>query len=456
MGKYHVINMHFMDLCNYKCVYCYAHNSFKGTKSLEEWKKLIDDIDEYFKREKIKEGRINLVGGEPLLYNRLVEMIEYIHSKGITVSILTNGYYLTKDFVDKIADKVSMIGISIDSTNHETNIKIGRTENGKTLSIEQIEKISKIIKNYGIIFKINVVVSRLNIEEDFSELFERCSPDRIKMLQIYIINSVNKQSENLKVTREEFQEFVNKYSRYNPVVESNKDLDLGYLMVDSQGNLLINNQNEYIKIGDVFEEKISTLIEKMPYNLKNFNLRHKSVENGLVFGRFQLLHKGHEKMILQASKYAKHLIVGITNSNPYLKLEEDSYDRLQKKDNPFNYYERVEMVKKVLHRHKITNYTIVPFPIENLEKADYYLPKDVEIFINVYDEWGKEKVRRLEEKGYKVKVMDSGDNSKKYQSAKVLREMVREQDNSWKEFVSEEIIQLLEEENYKERILNYE
>lgn len=455
MAKYHVINMHFTDICNYNCTYCYAHNNASGRKkTIDEWKNLIDDIHDYFKREGIKEGRINLVGGEPLLFKELAEMIDYIYQKDITVSILTNGFYLTEEFIEKIANKVSMIGISIDSLNHQTNLKIGRSDNGKTLGFERIKELSIAIKKHGIIFKINVVVSQFNIHEDFSELFKECKPDRVKFLQVYIINSVNKKSEHLRVTDEEFKKFNNKYSATNPISESNSNIELGYIIVDSQGNFLINKDNEYIELGNIFEEKIYKLIKSIPYDLKNFNLRHIMVKTGLVFGRFQLLHKGHEEMFLQASKRAKNLIVGISNSNPYMHIEESSR-RLIKQNNPFNFYERSQMVKVALEKLNIKHYTIIPFPIENLLHAKYYLPEDIKVFIKIYDTWGDRKLNMLTNHGFDVDVMLKEDISKKYQSATNLRNMIRQNDHKWREFVSKEIQNLIDENKYEEKIKSY-
>ena len=105
MDKYDVINMHFIDICNFDCIYCYANNNQGGVKSQEKWERIIDDIAIYFKENNISTGRINLVGGEPLLYKKLPEIIDYICDKNIKVSILTNGYYLNEEFIKKVLKK---------------------------------------------------------------------------------------------------------------------------------------------------------------------------------------------------------------------------------------------------------------------------------------------------------------------------------------------------------------
>jgi radical S-adenosyl methionine domain-containing protein 2 len=46
--------------------------------------------------------------------------------------MITNGSHL--EVIRPIAHMISQVGISIDSFDHETNLKIGRACNGKTLS----------------------------------------------------------------------------------------------------------------------------------------------------------------------------------------------------------------------------------------------------------------------------------------------------------------------------------
>ena len=64
--------------------------------SLDELIIIVDRISKYFKTNKIK-GRINIAGGEPLVSRNIDKLIEYIHSKDILVSIITNGYLLNED-----------------------------------------------------------------------------------------------------------------------------------------------------------------------------------------------------------------------------------------------------------------------------------------------------------------------------------------------------------------------
>ena len=149
----------------------------------------VDKIKEYFVINGISDGRINIAGGEPFLYQGLGELIEYINEKGIEVSIITNGFLLTSNFIQQYKDKISMIGISVDSLDEEMCINLGRcTINRKTLNFKKIVDLGREIKFNGIMLKYNIVLTKLNCKESvekFKELFLKTWPDRIKLIPVF-------------------------------------------------------------------------------------------------------------------------------------------------------------------------------------------------------------------------------------------------------------------------------
>lgn len=82
-------------ICNFDCKMCYVHLQKKQMRgreelSLDEWKRIIDQA--------IDAGMIfaSLSGGECLTSPYFNEIYTYLHSKGIIITILTNGYLLDK------------------------------------------------------------------------------------------------------------------------------------------------------------------------------------------------------------------------------------------------------------------------------------------------------------------------------------------------------------------------
>lgn len=185
-----VINYHITGRCNYNCKHCFAKYRNTQECSFEDAKKIVDNIGNYFKTNNIQ-GRINLAGGEPLLVEYIDDLIDYIHNLGIKVSMVTNGSLLTIERIKKYANTVETIALSIDSLSASTNLKIGRAMNtGETLN-EEVKLLIAEMKEYGIKSKINIVVTKFNINEKFDEFIHVVKPDRLKILQMLIIDNVN-------------------------------------------------------------------------------------------------------------------------------------------------------------------------------------------------------------------------------------------------------------------------
>jgi len=131
-------------------------------------------------------------------------------------------------------------------------------------------------------------------------------------------------------------------------------------------------------------------------------------EIGVIHGRFQILHNDHVKFLLAGKKLCDHLIVGITNPDPSLtKAHESNPHRSTLIANPMTYYERYVMIRETLLENglELSEFSIVPFPINVPDLLKYYVPMDVVFFLSIYDGWGRQKKEYLEELGLKVHVL---------------------------------------------------
>lgn len=271
------LNLHFINHCNYKCVYCFADKTIDSYPDLNSLLKWIDTISDYFKKNKITNPRINLVGGEPLLYNEIIPLIKYIHSKGIRVSLVTNGSLLTNEFLSEVGEYLDMIGISVDTLEKETAIKLGRCNmNKETLSLEKLVMICKKIKILNIKLKINIVVSKFNFRENFSNFLNKVKAERVKFLELYIVDEMNKESVEYKLSKEEYNEFCSKHSMCKNILkENNEKFDGGYIMIDYKGDLIVNHSNKHIYCGNIEIENFSILAKKAlkVVKIENYSLR---------------------------------------------------------------------------------------------------------------------------------------------------------------------------------------
>jgi len=115
-------------------------------------------------------------------------------------------------------------------------------------------------------------------------------------------------------------------------------------------------------------------------------------ETGVIHGRFQILHNDHMKYLMAGKKMCKHLVVGITNPDPFLTRQEDADpNRSAPQANPLTYYERYVMVGSALDEAWVSprEFSIVPFPINIPKLYKYYVPMDAVFFLSIYDKWEK-------------------------------------------------------------------
>lgn len=98
--------------CNLRCKWCYARNTgykISDNISFEDFRNIADFV------KSCGDDQILLIGGEPTLYSKLIECIEYCNSIDIQTVLVTNGVLLTnRELVEKYKKAgLSSIDISI-------------------------------------------------------------------------------------------------------------------------------------------------------------------------------------------------------------------------------------------------------------------------------------------------------------------------------------------------------
>ena len=272
--NYNVVNFHVINECNYGCTYCFGKFDCHHPLPLKDAKRIVDEIAKYFREKNISSPRINLAGGEPTIYKHLDELIDYIHSLGISVSIVTNGSHLTQERVRSWKGKVSCIGISIDSLVKETNLKIGRENGGRTLSLDDVRLLAEEVHSCGIALKLNTVVSKLNLTEDLTELYRATQPQRIKIFKMHLVKDVNDSAIPLSVTDSEFHSFCQRHKGFDHVCEKEGDMENSYVMIDPKGALLLNDNGRYTEYGNLFSQPLSALMGLLPLEQRKYNGRY--------------------------------------------------------------------------------------------------------------------------------------------------------------------------------------
>jgi cytidyltransferase-like protein len=129
---------------------------------------------------------------------------------------------------------------------------------------------------------------------------------------------------------------------------------------------------------------------------------------GLVAGRFQPLHYGHQEYIMAAFRLCTHLYIGITNPDPgkYFTTYSDKHRSLAVA-NPYSYEIREKMIHELMTDNRIheSEYTVIPIRLESPDDCRKRVPADTTVLMTIYDSWGQEKKKLFEEMGFKVQVL---------------------------------------------------
>lgn len=149
-------------LCQFKCSYCCCRNipQKNGELGIKEFKSAVDVLAKYGTKALEFSG-----GGEPLLWKHFNEAVEYVHARGIKLSLITNGVALPT-IPKKTLSRFSWIRVSLQSLAHAKSINFKHIPAGTRFSasyivpsqkeLERIHQLAVFAKETGLIIRVAV------------------------------------------------------------------------------------------------------------------------------------------------------------------------------------------------------------------------------------------------------------------------------------------------------------
>ncbi len=110
------------DECNYRCIFCMPTNPKFFNKGELLTVSEIDRLIKLFSSMGVNE--VKFTGGEPLARNDLPQIIKTIHTHVETISMTTNGYYLSSKLSELQKSGLSRLNVSVHSLNENKYRKI--------------------------------------------------------------------------------------------------------------------------------------------------------------------------------------------------------------------------------------------------------------------------------------------------------------------------------------------
>ena len=171
--------------CNFDCIFCPIGRS----KNKVDTQKSFDEIDISLAElnKKIDETKAELVfinsKGEAFINDKILDIIDFIKNKGVSVRLLSNGYLLGREKFIKIANKCDEIVGEIKVITEEDFQKVQRPIDGYTLE-KYINNMISFNKQYKgrFIFEVTIIKGYNDDEESvkkLKEVIKQISPDKI-------------------------------------------------------------------------------------------------------------------------------------------------------------------------------------------------------------------------------------------------------------------------------------
>jgi len=186
--------------CNLNCCYCY--NDSSPNKNVHMSFENADKIFRILHDNGVTE--IEITGGEPLIHNSIVQIIEKAFYYFEKVAILTNGVYINDNVLDIInKNRPKFIGfqVSIDGSNEMVTQKLRRVPNTFNKTYNNIKKLI----SFGLLSRISMVITEDNID-DLEETCKMIRSLNFKNFSISVASNIGRGGE-LATPFEKFYEY---------------------------------------------------------------------------------------------------------------------------------------------------------------------------------------------------------------------------------------------------------
>lgn len=162
-----IVNKCYLELtsnCNLRCKHCYNDSGMKVREiDYERIKHLIDEV------ELLGNQGVTLSGGEPLLYSKIRELLIFLNSKKLEVTLITNATLIDDGFVQFIHDN------NINNIKLQISLEGGTKETHDNIrgmgTFERIMSVSEMLSREKIPFYYRITLSKSSCNE-VHEIFE--------------------------------------------------------------------------------------------------------------------------------------------------------------------------------------------------------------------------------------------------------------------------------------------
>ncbi|HUI45019.1 MAG TPA: radical SAM protein [Nitrospirota bacterium] len=161
-GKLLSMEIEFNSICNFRCVYCYAaeNGQRRNELTVEQFQDVITQAKELGAR------KIIVLGGEPMLYPPILDMLRFIRGLNMDVELFTNGSGITTEMAQTLYDMRVRVVLKMNTFDE----KLQDTLSGRKGAYDQIHRAFDNLKRAGYpsadrFMGVSTVICRQNIDE---------------------------------------------------------------------------------------------------------------------------------------------------------------------------------------------------------------------------------------------------------------------------------------------------
>ncbi|GLB38710.1 putative radical SAM superfamily protein [Lyophyllum shimeji] len=267
--------------CNYACKFCFHTDKSSKTVPLDEAKRGLKLLAEAGMK------KINISGGEPFLNPRFLgEIIKYCKAelKLESTGIICNGSKVQLRWLEEYGEYLDIMGVSCDSFDDDTNLKIGRSDNGRGVHKNKVFQIAEWCRDRQIMFKMNTVVNRFNVAEDMNDSVAEIAPFRWKVFQVLLLEGENKgpnalrDATDLVISNDEFKAFLERHKEQKCLVpEDNEAMENSYLLLDEEMRFLNCQGGKKVPGRSILKVGVQTALQDAGWETETF------IERGGIF-----------------------------------------------------------------------------------------------------------------------------------------------------------------------------
>lgn len=161
-GRLLSMEIEFNRECNFNCIYCYAQNGANGKTELtkDECKDVINQAN------KLGARKIVILGGEPMLYPHIMEMLKFIKGLGMDIELFTNGTNIT----EAAARELSEDGVTVVLKMNTSDEKLQDNLSGRKGAYKHIHTAFKNLKKAGYPQTNSMGISSIICRQNYDEI----------------------------------------------------------------------------------------------------------------------------------------------------------------------------------------------------------------------------------------------------------------------------------------------